>query len=247
MKISIITAVYNGVDFIEECINAVIAQRSVDLEYIVIDGGSTDGTLAIIEKYQHEIQYLVSEKDNGLYDAINKGIKIATGDVIGILNADDTFANSNVLSEVLKFFMKNPDLDAVYGDLNYVTALHGHIVRKWKSKDANWMDIGNGWMPAHPTLYLKKEIFEKVGFYALDLGTAADYDFILRIFYTYKINSRYLPILMVNMRLGGVSNQSFASRLAAFCNDYKSLKRNQVLNPILVLIKKKFSKLLQFF
>ncbi|NII81348.1 MULTISPECIES: glycosyltransferase family 2 protein [unclassified Pedobacter] len=246
MKISLITVVYNGETFLQECFNSVIAQTYANVEYIVIDGGSTDRTLNIIQENRSAIDYFVSEKDKGLYDAINKGIERATGEVIGILNADDLFAHPDVLAAVAKTFMDQPKIDGLYGDLNYIHPTSHKIIRKWKSRQNTFQDLQKGWMPAHPTLYLKRSLFEKNGDYALDLGTAADYELILRYFYTHKIEAVYLPILMVNMRMGGVSNQSVMSRVSAFVNDYKALKRNKVPMPFWVLLKKKLSKLSQF-
>jgi len=246
MKISIITVVYNADTFLKDCIQSVIEQTYSNIEYIVVDGGSTDNTISIIKSYGFFISHYISEKDEGLYDAINKGVKIATGDVIGILNADDALAHQNIIEQVVKAFKQNANIEGVYGDLNYVHPTKMNIVRTWKSKQANFNDIEEGWMPAHPTLYLKKMLFEKYGNYALDMGTAADYDLILRFFYKHKIAARYLPLLMVNMRIGGVSNKSMKSLLLALGNDYRALKRNKIPNPLIVLFRKKFAKLNQF-
>lgn len=246
MKISLITVVYNGETFLQECFNSVFAQTYPEVEYVVIDGGSTDQTLDIIQENRSGIDYYISENDNGLYDAINKGIQQSTGDVIGILNADDMFASDNVLATIASAFKGQPTIDGVYGDLNYVHPVTNKIIRAWKSRQASNADIKKGWMPAHPTLYLKRSLFEKNGNYSLDLGTTADYDLILRYFYTHKIKAVYLPVLMVNMRAGGVSNQSVMSRISAFVNDYKALKINKVPNPFFVILSKKLSKLKQF-
>jgi glycosyltransferase len=246
MKISIITVVYNAEPYIKDCIESVINQSYQPIEYIIIDGGSTDQTLNIIEKYKQNVTHLVSEKDQGLYDAINKGIKLASGGVIGLLNADDLLVGSHVVAEIAKAFAAQPDIQAVYGDLNYVTADKRKVVRQWRSQQADLKDLEKGWMPAHPTLYLKRELFKSYGNYALDMGTAADYDLILRFFHTYKLKAIYLPLLMVNMRTGGVSNRNASSLLHALKNDYKALLRNKIPNPIWVLLRKKLSKLEQF-
>lgn len=246
MKISIITVVYNADTFLKDCIQSVIEQTYSNIEYIVVDGGSTDNTISIVESYGALISHFISEKDGGLYDAINKGIKLATGDVIGTLNADDVLADQNIIEQVVRAFKQNANIEGVYGDLNYVHPTKMNIVRAWKSKQANFNDIEDGWMPAHPTLYLKKMLFEKYGNYALDMGTAADYDLILRVFHKHKIAATYLPFLMVNMRTGGVSNKSIKSLLLALMNDYKALKRNKIPNPLMVLFRKKFAKLSQF-
>ena len=246
MKISIITVVYNAELYIKDCIESVINQSYQPIEYIIIDGGSTDQTLNIIEKYKQNVTRLVSEKDQGLYDAINKGINLASGEVIGLLNADDMLIGSDVVAEIAKAFVALPGIQAVYGDLNYVTAGKRIIVRQWRSQQADSKDIEKGWMPAHPTLYLKRELFKSYGNYALDMGTAADYDLILRFFHTHNLSAIYLPLLMVNMRTGGVSNRSASSLLHALKNDYKALLRNKIPNPVWVLLRKKLSKLKQF-
>jgi len=246
MKISIITVVYNAEAFLKDCIESIIAQTYSNIEYIVVDGGSKDDTISIIKQYSGFITHFISEKDEGLYDAINKGIKLATGDVIGILNSDDVLADQNIIQQVVRTFEQNKNTDGVYGDLNYIHPTKMRVVRGWKSKQANFNDIEEGWMPAHPTLYLKKMLFEKYGNYALDMGTASDYDLILRFFHKYKITATYLSLLMVNMRTGGVSNKSIKSLLLGLGNDYKALKRNKIPNAIIVLFKKKFAKLSQF-
>ncbi|GGE44206.1 glycosyl transferase family 2 [Pedobacter psychrotolerans] len=246
MKISIITVIYNGEAYLKECIESIISQSHQDIEYIIVDGVSTDGTLKIVEDYRHAITHLVSEPDRGLYDAINKGILLASGDVVGILNADDMLADGNVIAQVAKAFTEHAEINAVYGDLNYIRPVGNQILRAWKSKQADKLDIAKGWMPAHPTLYIKKDLFEKFGNYALDIGTAADYDLILRYFFVHQIKAVYLSILMVNMRMGGVSNKNLSSLARAFKNDYKALKRNRIPNPIKVLFWKKLSKIIQY-
>lgn len=246
MKISIITVVYNGEAFLKNCIESVINQNYKNVEYILIDGASTDDTLQIVEKYRPNFHHVVSEPDQGLYDAINKGIKLATGTIIGLLNADDTLADQHVLKRIADEFAQNENIDGVYGDLNYVHPANENIIRKWKSKPSSYKDIEMGWMPAHPTLYLKRELFIKFGNYALDMGTAADYDLILRYFHHHRIEASYLPYLLVNMRTGGVSNKSLGSLIKALKNDFKALRRNNIPKPLFVLLNKKFAKLSQF-
>lgn len=246
MKISIITVVFNGRLFLADCIQSVIAQTYQDIEYIVIDGGSTDGSLTIIDQYKAHISQFVSEKDHGMYDALNKGIKMANGDVIGILNADDMLASPDVIASVVRTFQESIT-DGVYGDLNYVHPQYPtQIIRKWISKPFKRRDFELGWMPAHPTLYLKKHLFKNYGDYALDFGTAADYELMLRYFYFFKLSAVYLPKLMVNMRTGGMSNATLNHRYSALLNDYKALQVNKVAAPFLALFFKKVSKLTQF-
>lgn len=246
MKISIITVIYNGETYLRECVESILSQSHREIEYIVVDGDSTDGTLQILQDYREAITHLVSEPDQGLYDAINKGIYLASGEVIGILNADDMLASKHVLASVAKTFVENPEVDGVHGDLNYIKPVSNQILRTWKSKQAAKKEVAAGWMPAHPTLYLKKKLFHAYGNYALDLGTAADYDLILRYFYVNSLKAIYLPMLMVNMRTGGVSNKNVHSLMGAIKNDYNALKRNGVPNALSVLIRKKLSKITQY-
>lgn len=247
MKISIITAVFNGEKYLEDCIASVASQTHQDVEYIIVDGNSNDSTSAIIARYKEAVTTLISEPDAGLYDAINKGLKVATGEVIGLLNSDDMFADDTVIARVIALFSQNPEIDAVYGDLNYIHPQTGKILRRWRSKQADFRDLAKGWMPAHPTLYIRRELFNQYGNYSLNYGTAADYDFILRYFFTHKIACKHLPWLMVKMRQGGVSNLSFFSRISALRNDYKALVANKIPSPLRVLLLKKTTKLGQYF
>lgn len=247
MKVSLITVVYNGEAFLEDCIKSVISQDYSDIEYIIIDGASKDNTPNIIDKYKNHVDKLISEPDNGLYAAINKGIAIASGAIVGLLNADDMFADESVITKMVTQFNYDNDIDAIYGDLNYIHPYNLKTIRSWKSKQANKNDIKNGWMPAHPTLYIKTATLKKYGDYALDLGTVADYDLMLRYIYVHSIKIKYLPILMVNMRNGGLSNGSVNGILKAAKYDLIALKRNKIPLPFLVLIKKKLNKIEQFF
>ena len=246
MKVTIITVVHNGEKYIEDCIKSIIQQDYHNLEYIVVDGGSTDRTLSIVDGYKNHINLVISEKDEGMYDALNKGIMLATGDVIGLLNADDMLASNNVISSIVKVFKENAT-DAVYGNLNYIKTDFKHtIVRKWVSKQFIKNDLNYGWMPAHPTFYVKRDTFIRCGNYSLDFGTAADYELMVRFLFTHQIKAKFLNQLFVNMRLGGMSNMSFKQRYLAFVNDYNSLKKNKLPYPLLTVILKKISKIEQF-
>lgn len=246
MKVSIITVVFNGEKFLKDCIESVIAQDYKNIEYIVIDGGSTDETLSIIEKFRPHIHYSISEKDQGMYDALNKGIRVASGDVIGILNADDMLVSLDVISTIVEEFELNK-ADGVYGNLNYIdTTANKNIIRKWISKQFIEKDILYGWMPAHPTLYLKKELFSLYGDYSLNFGTAADYELIVRFLYSNKVKARFLDKLIVNMRVGGMSNSSLKQRYLGLLNDYKAAKENNLPYPLLTVFLKKISKFQQF-
>jgi glycosyltransferase involved in cell wall biosynthesis len=246
MKVSLITVVYNGEKYLSDCIESVIAQSYPDLEYIVIDGGSTDSSLAIIHRYQAHMAYVVSEKDKGMYDALNKGIAKASGEIIGILNADDMLASTDVIEQIVALF-KSTAADGVYGNLNYIDPYRSNaIIRKWVSKPFTLKDIKLGWMPAHPTLYLKKTLFEQFGNYSLNFGTAADYELMLRFLYQHQVKAVFLDQLIVNMRVGGMSNASMKHRYHALINDYKALKANRIPFPLLTLMLKKVSKISQF-
>ena len=247
MKITIITVVYNAEKYLSDCIESVLSQKYPAVEYILIDGQSTDASYQIAQQYQSKISVLISEPDKGMYDALNKGIALATGEVIGILNADDLLADENVIAEVAETFKKT-GTDAVYGDLNYVAPNDIAVIqRKWRSAPAKPRDLALGWMPAHPTLYIKAKVFSSFGNYKLQYGSAADYELMLRMLYKNKISTTYLPKLMVLMRNGGMSNQSVKHRYDAFLHDYAALKQNKVTLPILALLLKKIRKIKQFF
>jgi len=246
MKVSIVTAVYNAQEYVEDCIRSVMSQTYQDVEYIVIDGNSTDRTLDIIRKYADKIHILRSEVDQGMYDALNKGIALATGDIIGILNSDDLFANADILVHVVQY-IQSQQADAVFGNLNYVKRDDiSQITRKWVSNPFNRNDFKTGWMPAHPTLFIKKSCFDQHGGYSLDYGTAADYELMLRFLYKYKIKAVFIDKLLVNMRTGGLSNGSFRKLYFAFINDYKAIVNTGFRFPLFILFCKKIRKLTQY-
>ena len=244
MKISLITIAYNNVDTIEDTLVSVSKQDYPDVEYIVVDGLSTDGTKEIINKFIDSIDVYVSEKDNGLYDALNKGVALASGDVIGFIHADDVLASTDVLSKVAKTFEKE-SVDAVYGDLNYVSLDLKKVVRTWVSGNYVNSAMAKGWMPPHPTLYVTRRVFADFGSFRTDLGSAADYEWMLRVIHFKKIKLGYLPMLMVNMRVGGASNESVKARVKAFKGDLNAWRENGSVN-LLAVVKKKLMKLKQY-
>ncbi|HEY1025553.1 MAG TPA: glycosyltransferase family 2 protein [Sphingobacteriaceae bacterium] len=246
VKISLITATFNAEQFLQGCIDSVAAQNITNLEYIIVDGGSRDGTMAIVEKNSHIVSKHISEKDKGIYDAMNKGMAMATGDIIGILNADDFFPSGNVLHAVRQRFIET-GADVVYGDLWYVDRIVADkVVRKWKSQPYRHGMFQQGWMPAHPTFYAKRELFEKFGGYDLGFGSAGDYELMVRFLHKHRAKAVYLGKLMVKMRTGGVSNQSLVNRFRASVMDYRAMKRNSVQFPILAILLKPLRKLGQF-
>ncbi len=243
--ISIITVCFNAEQTIERCILSVINQSFSNIEYIIIDGGSTDNTLNIIDKYRHKIKIVVSEADNGIYDAMNKGIKIAKGEIVGMLNADDFFADENILLNVAKAFkLNNPDV--LYGDLDYVDNSN-KVIRSWKSGKYSNGIFNWGWMPPHPTFYCKRIYFEKLGYYSLNYGTAADYELMVRFLHLNKLSVFYLKLIMVKMEIGGASNNSIYNRIKVIKNDYKAMVKNGIMFPLVSIFLKPLRKIVQYF
>ena len=246
MKISLITVTYNSARYLQNAIQSVYNQDYPNIEYIIVDGGSTDDTLSIIEKNASCITKWISEKDNGMYDAINKGMKMATGDVIGILNSDDMLASKNVISKIASCF-KERHVDSIFGDLIYVDAEEtSKIHRFWKGMPYKRTSFNLGWMPAHPTFYVRREIVEQLGGYETHYFSASDFELMTRYLYKHRISSFYLPELIVKMRKGGMSNGSFKKRFRANRRDYLALKRNDVPFPFIVSLIKPLRKLPQY-
>jgi glycosyltransferase len=245
MKISIITSVYNNVATIEDAINSVLSQTYTNIEYIVVDGASSDGTTDIIKKYEDRISKFVSEKDKGIYDGLNKGIKLATGDVIAFLHSDDIYENKNVIADIVKLFEKT-NTDSIYGDLVYVDKEDtSKIFRYWKSGEYTFRKLQNGWMPPHPTFFVKKEFYDKYGKFNLKFGIAADYDFMLRMLGKYKITTAYLPKVLYKMRVGGASNRSLKNIIQKTKEDIRALENNDI-GGFHTIILKNLMKIPQF-
>ena len=244
-KISLITVTFNAQHTIERCIQSIIGQKFKNIEYIVIDGGSTDDTLDIISKYKSDINILISEPDKGIYDAMNKGIKLATGDVVGMLNADDYFVDNAVLAAVAEVF-KTQNTNIMYADLDYVNPADD-IIRKWRSGDYNRLKLNFGWMPPHPTFYCKRQLFEQFGFYSLNFGSAADYELMLRFMYLHRENAFYLNKIIIKMKIGGISNKSYFNRVKGLYFDFKAMRNNGIVLPVLTIFLKPLRKISQYF
>jgi glycosyltransferase involved in cell wall biosynthesis len=224
--ISIVTPTYNSATTLRDCLDSVRSQTA-PVEHLIIDGGSRDDTLAIAESYPH-IAKIVSGKDRGIFDALNKGIALTSGEVIGILNSDDFYADSQVLSRVAAVF-EDPAIDSCYGDLVYVNPDDtGRVTRNWKSGPYARDKFFWGWMPPHPTFFVRRSIYERYGTFSLDLGSAADYELMLRFLVRHRVTTAYIPEVLVRMRAGGVSNASFANRLKANRMDRKAWDINEL-------------------
>jgi len=245
MQISIVTAVYNRVDTIADALRSVETQSYQNFEHIIQDGGSRDGTLDMIRQFCASSFQLISEPDTGIYDAINKGISRASGDVIGLMHSDDFFPDDLVLERVAEAF-RDPAVDGVYGDLDYVSASNtDKIVRRWRSEPYHPDLLKRGWMPPHPTLYLRREVFDRWGLYDTSMRIAADYEAMLRYFVKGDIRVAYIPYVLVKMRVGGESNRSLSRILRKSREDYIALRRHGV-GGIPTLLAKNLSKLEQF-
>jgi glycosyltransferase involved in cell wall biosynthesis len=212
VKFSIITVCYNSAQYIRSAIESVLIQECSDIEYIVIDGGSTDNTISIVEEYAGRIAHIVSEPDKGIYDAMNKGLALASGDVIGILNSDDFYPNKYVISDVMRFFFINSSTDMVLGNVDFVERTNlSKVVRFYSSFYFLPWKLRFGFMPAHPAAFIKKAAYEKVGHYKLDYQIAADYEMFVRMFLVHNMNYVKLNKTLVRMRIGGVSTSGFKS------------------------------------
>jgi glycosyltransferase len=245
MTVTIITATYNSASTVKDTLASIDAQVYSSIEHLVIDGCSKDDTLNIVQAFGH-VAHMISEPDNGIYDAMNKGIKMATGDIIGILNSDDFYADKDVIADVVRHFEQS-GCDALYGDLVYVDSDKTHkIIRKWKSGEFKRENFLIGWMPPHPTFFVKKEVYEKFGGFDTRLKSAADYELLLRLMYINKITISYLPRVLVHMRSGGMSNRSFKNRLHAHLEDYRAWSFNGIRPKWYTVVLKPIRKVFQY-
>tara|TARA_B100000963_G_scaffold98870_1_gene85434 strand:- start:352 stop:1110 length:759 start_codon:yes stop_codon:yes gene_type:complete len=247
MKISIITATFNRGHFIESCILSILRQNVKNIEIIIIDGLSTDFTyekIAPLLEKNNNIKFF-SEKDMGIYDALNKGVEKASGDIIGFLHSDDIFYEKNILNHIINKFEVN-DLDGIYGDLQYIDKINTNkVLRYWQSCEFHKKLLKKGWTPPHPTMFLKKEIYKKHGKFDLQYKISADYDFMLRILNDSSIKLNYIPKVITRMRVGGISNKNIKNILLKTFEDYKAIRRNRI-GSVGTLIRKNTSKIKQF-
>lgn len=247
MKITIITPTYNSANTIIHCVSSVDNQTYPDIEHIIIDGGSKDNTLELIDSQQNRVKKMISEPDNGIYDAMNKGIKIATGDIIGILNSDDFFCDNFVIEKIVAAF-REKNIDALYGDVKFVNpSITAKIVRYYSSKTFIPKKFKYGFMPAHPSFYVKKEFFEKLGYYKDDYEIAADFELLIRFLFVNKLRSGYLEMPFVSMRPGGVSNKSLNSTFILNKEIIRACRENGIKTNLFFVYSKYFIKVFELF
>ncbi|MEZ4901448.1 MAG: glycosyltransferase family 2 protein [Spirosomataceae bacterium] len=232
MLFSIITVVYNNHRTIADALESVLGQDYRPLEYFIIDGESTDGTLEVIRRYEDKLRKIVVEPDEGIYDALNKGIRLAQGEVIGLLNSDDLYISPQVLTNVAAIFQAQPTIDIVYGDLVYVKAADIYsIVRYWTSKPYYARFFEEGEIPPHPAVFIRKRVYDQIGGFDLHLKFAADYEFLLRAMKRHGFKSHYLPEILVRMRLDGVSNNNWKNIVRGNWEIYRAWKMNGLRPP----------------
>jgi glycosyltransferase len=246
MRVSIITATYNSEKTLLDTLISLEHQSYPDIEYIVIDGASKDNTIELIKCNCKKVSKIISETDKGIYDALNKGIRAATGDIVGFLHSDDLLAYDDVISDIVKTFA-DTSCDAVYGDLEYVSQDDtAKRVRLWKSGAFSNLKMKLGWMPPHPSFYMKRSCYNEFGGFSLDYRISSDYDSLLRYILDGRIKISYLPKILIKMRVGGISNRSISSMINKSLEDIRIMKKNRIIWP-LALAYKNLSKLPQFF
>lgn len=249
MKISIVTVTLNCSKVVEDCLRSVRMQSYTDIQHIVIDGASSDGTLDILRKYGNQLDIIISETDDGIYDAMNKGISLCTGEIIGILNADDFFAHANVLESVANCFSSDPLLDACYSDLVYVDQIQtSKVVRFWKSTPFVGHSFSKGWCLPHPTLFVDRRVYEKFGVFDKRYEIASDVELMIRLLEIHNIRVQYIPDIWVKMRTGGISNNKLSNIVQQNFEILQALRRNNVsVNPLLFFLIKFLARMRQFF
>lgn len=249
MKVSVITVTYNSFSTIEDTIKSVLRQTCPNIEYIVVDGASTDGTLDVIKQYEPQFKgrmKWISEKDKGIYDAMNKGIQMATGDVVGILNSDDYYTSDDVVEQMASAF-KDEKLDAVYGDIHFIRdGQPDKCIRYYSSKHFHPRWLRFGFMPAHPSFYCRRDVYEKAGLYKTDYKIGSDYEMMVRLFRKYHIKAKYLPVDFVTMRTGGASTRNVHSRIQLIKDDVRGCRENGIYTNSLMVSMKYLYKIFEF-
>lgn len=245
MKVSIITVVYNGQSTIKDTIKSVLSQDYPDIEHIIIDGASTDGTVEIIQSFSDQIAKFISEPDRGIYDAMNKGISLASGDIIGILNSDDFYADVDIISTVVEAFDRT-QTDSVFGDLVFVKSDDlDKVVRYYSSAKFHPQQFANGWMPAHPTFFVRRWAYERYGLFKTDYKIASDYELLTRFLAKHNLSYRYIPKVMVKMRVGGVSTVSLRSNWILNREIVRGCAENEISTNMVRVLSKYFTKVFQ--
>lgn len=226
MKISVVTVAFNAADTIADTLQSVATQGHDSIEHIVIDGASSDGTTQIVDNYRDSLAHIVSEADDGIYHAMNKGIALATGDIVGTLNADDMYMHDDVLKRVAKIF-SDPAVEACYGDLIYVNRNNlDKIIRYWTSQDYRPGLFERGWLPAHPTFFVRRKIYEKYGLFDLQYRIQSDFELTMRFLAVHKIKSVYIPDILIRMRMGGTTNNSAMNFIKGNLESYRACKKH---------------------
>lgn len=248
MLVSIITVTLNSKSVLSDCLDSVANQSHNNIEHIVIDGGSTDGTLTLLNSRRKNLAIVISEPDNGIYDAMNKGLALAKGEIVGILNSDDFYANDQVISNIIKMFTKDPSLEACYADLIYVDRYKtSKIIRYFKSSKFKQGLFSKGWSPPHPTFFVRRSVYEKFGLFNLNYRIASDIDLMTRFLEIHKIKTKYVPEIWVKMRMGGTTNKSLKNIYKQNREILKSLKKQGLhVNTLGFLINKILNRLTQF-
>ena len=241
MKVSIVTASYNSGSTLEDTIKSVLSQSYNNIEYIIVDGNSSDNTIDVVKKYEplfHGRLKWISEKDNGIYDAMNKGIRMSTGDIVGILNSDDYFTDNDVVDKFVTQF-ETPDLDAVYGDVHFIRdGQPEKCIRYYSSKRFTPRWLRFGFMPAHPSFYCRRDVFVNAGLYKTDYAIGSDYEMMVRLFKVYGIKTKYIPMDFVTMRVGGASTRNVQSRIQLIKDDVRGCRENGIYtNPFFICTK----------
>jgi len=245
MKVSVITATYNSSSTVLDTLKSLSEQTYQNIEYIIIDGGSSDNTLEVIKQQCPRVTTTISEPDKGIYDALNKGINTATGDIIGFLHSDDLFAYPDAVKDIVDLFQSS-ECQAVYADLEYVSkSSTNKVVRLWKSGDYSRNKLKSGWMPPHPTFYMRRDLYEKYGVFDLSFKISADYDSLLRYLWGHDLKMSYLPKVLMKMRVGGASNRNLKNIIQKSREDIRALKRSKLFWPRALLMKN-LSKITQF-